>query len=75
MMKAIHKDAEGREIDLVFSADGPRPRLSRPEINRDDDGNIVSGFVRDQKEARRIAAEIEKTGKFQRVMIEECPLT
>jgi hypothetical protein len=74
MMKAIHKDAEGREIDLVFSADGPRPRLSRPEINRDDDGNIVSGFVRDQKEARRIAAEIEKTGKFQRVMIEECPL-
>jgi hypothetical protein len=74
MMKAIHKDAEGREIDLVFSGDGPRPRLSRPEINRDDDGNIVSGFVRDQKEAQRIAVEIEKTGKFQRVMIEERPL-
>jgi hypothetical protein len=49
-------------------------RLSTPEVNRDEYGQIVSGFARDMKEAQQIAKEIEKTGKFKEVAIEERPL-
>lgn len=74
MMKAVHVDSKGKPIDLVFTPDGPRSRLSRPEINRDDAGNIISGFARDTKEAKRLAAEISKTGKFKEIIVEERPL-
>jgi hypothetical protein len=43
-------------------------------VNRDEYGQIVSGFARDMKEAQQIAKEIEKTGKFKEVAIEERPL-
>lgn len=70
--KAAHEH-DGKTYDLSVGETSVRPKLSKPVIQYDEEGNVVSGEFADKKQGDRFARGLIEKGKAKRVEIEHVP--